>query len=999
MTHYSFLKDPSILGINKEKPRCYYLPLAPTDHLESTNSRVSSLNGTWDFRYHSSHTEINDQLVVDNLYWQEADRIKVPGNWQMQGYGKPHYTNIHYPFPIDVPNTFTDIPTGVYRKYFYVNKKERRDFFLRFEGVDNCFQLFLNGTLVGFSKGSRNAAEFNITRELCEGENELVVQVFQWSDSTYIEDQDMWWMSGIYRDVYLVERPKKYILDYQVETVFDEKYEQAKLQIKFKKIVGENVSCQILLKKDGENFLNEQIEVTKADQKFSFHISQPKHWTAETPELYKLIFLTESEKIEQSIGFREVAIVNNNICLNGHPIIFKGINHHEFHESFGRFVPKEFMEQEIIKIKEAHFNAFRMAHYPHHPYFYELCDKYGLYVMDEADLECHGMGSTGDKNYLSSNSEWEKAYLDRICQMVERNKNFTSVLIWSVGNESGNGTNHKKMIEWCRKTDPTRLIHHEGESRDCLNTVSGRYERDVELADMNSRMYSTIEELVDVAENEKIKKPYILCEYGHALGNGPGGLKEYWESFKQYPQLQGGFIWEWKDQGIKKIMSNGEIAYLYGGDFGDHPNDYNFVLDGLMLPNLEPSPAYFGIQKEQEPLKIVFDEINQQKIIISNHNSFTPVKNLVVNWRYKTTQGIVQQGNEMISELLVDHEIELIIPKLIVEVKDTVVLQVALSNYETTNNLKMEYPLIIESCIYQRQMNQENLLNSKFNRLDETADQLIASFSDKKLTINKLTGNWQIVDSNGEELLLESSTSQYWRALTDNDHISGRMWREFGVDQIQCHVMECNVNHQENKSINLTLLENHGAPGKYWQIQISKKITFYADGKIQFDIEGKPCHDYPLTLPRIGELFILHSKIKKVSWLGMGPRETYSDTLNGNYLDYFSSTIDDLNFNYLYPQENGNRNAVEWLALSTLREDLKLKIVGKEPLNFSIHPFSVETIDHAEHFYELRDQEKKLHLSIDYQQHGIGSRSCGPDVRPEYQLELRDYRYSFEITI
>lgn len=998
MLDYSFLQDPLAISKYKEEPRAYYLPYGVNDGKKS--SKVKSLNGQWKFKYYSSHKDLPSNFEEMLKTVSLADEITVPGNWQMQGYGRPHYTNIHYPFPIDPPYTFSDIPVGVYARKIRIDANQINEKkYLRFEGVDNCFVLWVNGVMSGFSKGSRNPAEFDLSNQLTLGENQIVVQVFQWSDSSYIEDQDMWWLSGIFRDVSLIFRPKKHLVDFTVTTAFDSDYKNAKLTIAFNRLNGKNLPVQLRLEKDAKIYLNESIKSVNEGESVQFLIEEPEHWTAETPSLYDLIIYTEDEKIKQSVGFREVSLSDGRIKINGTPIVFKGINHHEFHEKFGRYLPSEFMEEEIQLIKQAHFNAIRMAHYPHHPYFYQLCDEYGLYVVDEADLECHGMGSTGDKNFLSDDPKWEIAYLDRMRQMVEGNKNFPSIVIWSVGNESGNGKNHKKMIALGKKIDATRLIHHEGESRDCVNTTTGKYEKDVVFSDVNSRMYATIEELKEVSLNPAIKKPYILCEYGHAMGNGPGGLKEYWEVFNDANQIQGGFIWEWKDQGIQVGTAENKKKYYYGGDFGDEPNDYNFVLDGLMLPDLTPSPSYFDIQKLQEPVKLHMLDKKTGQFEIENRTSFTTMDRIEVSWEYRTKHYFLLKGKQSIPALKPGQKKKIIIPLIENEPKSDYILTCRISNYQPTDFIdKVTSPCITESYLYKQKTFDKQRLNVQFNNVLKLDQTLKANFLDYQLNIDLAKGNWQINKLKTNELVLANPTSVYWRPLVDNDHISGNVWRKHSVDFMKINTLSCQLLEQSQQQIAIELIEHHGAPGNYWHIKVRKQINFSPDGQIAYEIAGEPCHLHPATLPRIGELFLFENQPNKFNWLGDGPLEAYPDTGNGTSIGFYEKSAKEISFNYLYPQESGNRRNVTWVEISTPKTSNFLRFSSKEAFNFSYHENSIQEIDKAQHHFELIP-ENRGYFYIDYKQHGIGSRSCGPDVREEYQLKLENYSYQINIQL
>lgn len=972
---YSFLADPNFLSENSLKTRAYYVPQSEKE------SNIFLLNGNWNFKYFSSHRDVPEKFIEDNNFFNEAEKIIVPGHWQLQGYGIPHYTNIQYPFPIDPPNTYYEIPTGIYEKSFNIEFLDDAMFFLRFEGVDNCFKVWINNYYVGFNKGSRNPSEFNISKHLKNGENNIVVQVFQWSDSSYIEDQDMWWLSGIFRDVSIIRRPQKNIYDYTIGTDIDDS--DGILKITINTVNGQNIKTRIELLDNDDLLLSSNIIANKG-KKIEYRVEGIKLWNAEEPHLYQLKFIYKDEIISQEIGFRKIEIIDNLICLNGTPLLFKGVNHHEFHERTGRTVTKEFLEEEIKLIKKANFNSIRMAHYIHHPYIYELCNKYGLYVIDEADLECHGMGATGDKNFLSNHPDWEKAYLDRMERMVERNKNITSIIVWSVGNESGNGLNHEKMIEWAKKKDPTRLIHHEGESRDCVNETNDRYLKDVVLSDMNSRMYATIDELKAVVLNQNVKKPYILCEYGHAMGNGPGGLDEYWELFIKYPQLQGGFIWEWKDQGILIGESNGK-EYAFGGDFGDYPNDNNFVIDGLVQPDLLPSPSYYEVKDKQSPLivNIIADNI----VELVNTLQFKTLENIKLCYQICSEGRILEETIFLVKQLepMKKQRIEIIFPKSVrVEEISGLYLKIFTMNEEikVTRTKQLTY---IQPSIETK---------NKLVEIIENEKRII--FDNFQFIFNDKTAFWSIKNLMGKELI-KSDESVFWRPPTDNDHISEKLWREAGLDNIIRRIENIKFS-KKNTNINIEFTEIYGSPNKYWRIRVDKRINIDLFGNIILNVKGFPSGHLPNYLPRIGERFIITNQFTIVDWFGNGPYESYSDTSNGTYLDVFSKKISDFNFEYIVPQENGNRTNVNWINLSGEKLS-SIKISNPIPVNVSIHKYSLEAYTVSSHRQELKSDLPIYYLYLDYGQHGIGSRSCGPDVNSVYHIKPKEYEFEVFLNI
>lgn len=987
MIDYTILSDPKRIHINRESTRAFYL----TQGNDNTHYGYQELNGEWDFTYYDSHKDIPIDFLTKQNY---SNKIMVPGNWQMQGYGKPHYTNINYPFPINPPFTYNDIPTGIYRRYVSIEDYTATDnYFIRFEGVDNCFYLYINNQLVGFNKGSRNGSEFNITEFLIEGINIVTVIVFQWSDSSYIEDQDMWWLSGIFREVTLITRPKNFIFDFFATTTITDDCKKADIALDLKTYIKDSLPLTVTIADENKSYLKKDL-IVQGNGKMVFTIKNPNLWTAETPDLYELSIETQGEIIKHKFGIRKVEISEGLIKINGIPITFKGVNRHEFDETFGRTVSKEKMEAEVKLMKEAFINSVRMSHYPQHPYFYHLCDKYGLYVIDEADLECHGIGSTGDKNLLSSDPQWLSAYMDRMIQVVERDKNFTSIIIWSVGNESGNGTNHHEMIAWTKQRDTTRLLHHEGESRDCVNIETKAYERDVEHADFNSTMYTEFDVLRRVGENPKIKKPFILCEYVHAMGNGPGGLKEYWDLFYKYPKLQGGFIWEWCDQGIKKVLPSGEKTYLYGGDFGDYPNDYNFVLDGLIQPNLAPSPSYFGMKKMHQPITI--KQLDEKNYTFTNRTDFTSFENLTITYEiYSEVESLMKQ--------------QLIIKKLLPKANMTMELPIDIPMQDTDVLIKFTIPrlsdkynvlaaTINESFVLKERLPRIFKIELPFKIITNDRDNLVAIFGDKQLSISLKNGDWKICSIINKSTIIACPQHNFWRAITDNDFISAHMWKEFGVNKLISRTKNVSLIKSSGDKIILIIDENYGPPAKYWGVDLTTTYTFDSNSNITLNVVGTPIHNYPETLPRIGLVFTLPKTYTQFSWLGRGPVESYNDTLNGTILDFYNQSIDELGFNYLYPQENGNHFSTHWLQVINPMYGNELAIEGNKLFEFSSRQVTQENLDDAKHIHELAETNN-TYIYLDFKQHGIGSRSCGPDVQQQYKLKLKPFDYTFNLII
>lgn len=618
------------------------------------------LNGQWDFHYAETPAHAPDWDEIKESQWEE---ITVPGHWQLQGYGKPHYTNVIYPFPVDPPHVPTDNPTGSYRKSFRIPSHWSRDtqVRLRFDGVDSAFHLFVNGHEIGYSQGSRNPAEFDITSSITREEsNEVLVRVYQWSDGSYIEDQDQWWLSGIFRDVHLLAfSSKARIEDFAIHADLDAEYVNASLTVQLDLALQEHAELAVELRSpNGEELLiSDRSTVSSNATTFvkSFDVKKPKKWTAETPMLYRLqIKLSDSDgkdiqTIQHPFGFRKVEIKNGILTVNGSRLLFRGVNRHEHHPRFGRAVPVEFMRQDLLLMKQHNINAVRCSHYPSQPALYSICDEIGLWVMDEADLECHGfydavarpLNIPEDMDYdkrkklvfakaaqfTSDNPEWEAAYIDRMTQMIQRDKNFTSIIIWSLGNEAFYGRNHKAMYDYSKRVDPSRPVHYEGDAQ----ALS---------ADMYSYMYPSAKRLIShaketgVAADGTFEKPIILCEYAHAMGNGPGLLEDYQAAFRDHPRLQGGFIWEWANHGLLKPSEEDpdRDIYGYGGDFNDFPNDGAFVMDGLLYSNHTPTPGLIELKQVISPIRIWADG-QAESLVIENGFDFTDLKDYVAQYK------------------------------------------------------------------------------------------------------------------------------------------------------------------------------------------------------------------------------------------------------------------------------------------------------------------------------------------------------------------------------
>ncbi|SHK17505.1 beta-galactosidase subunit alpha [Paramaledivibacter caminithermalis] len=996
----------NILHRNRLKSRAYFFSYSNKD-MALTFERGNSdgfklLNGIWKFsflKFPEAAPEDFYQISFDDSNWNE---IKVPGHWQLQGYGKPHYTDVCYPFPIDPPFVPSENPTGLYRRRFYINKNWIKEkVILRFEGVDSAFHVWINGKEVGYSQGSRMASEFDISSYITEGDNVIAVKVYQWSDGSYLEDQDMWWLSGIFRDVYIIKKNKIHIRDFFIQTGFDSQYRNAVLKLSLEinnqtqrnlknyKVVFDlldNLEEYILC---GETITGINIDAMnelKLDKEFI--IENPKKWSAEEPYLYKLLIYLKNDKdeiievIPQKLGFRYIEVKEGKFFINGVPIMLKGVNRHDHHPKLGRAVPLEWMKQDVIMMKQYNINAVRTSHYPNDPRFYDLCDEYGLYVIDEADLECHGFELIDDINRLSNDEKWEKAYIDRIERMVHRDKNHPSIIMWSLGNESGFGKNHSSMAKACREIDSTRLIHYEGD-------------KEGKVTDVFSTMYTRLDKIIELGKKEDMDKPHIICEYAHAMGNGPGGLKEHWDVFYKYDRLQGAFVWEWIDHGISKKAENGEEYFAYGGDFGDEPNNSNFVIDGLVRPDHTPSPGLIEYKKIIEPVKVEEVNLEYGEVKVYNLYNFISLAHLDLVWSIETDGKIIESGKEDISDIKAGKDkvlkLQYTLPLKTCSYADYWLnigfalksdLPWAKHGYEVAS---AQFKLPVKKEKYQKRIAQEALLN-----VNEYKNIIYVRGENFNITFNKLKGIIQEWYFDNNLLMSKGPRLNFWRAPIDNDMYVIKNWRKKYLHLLQHNIKA--VSLQKNSNFVEIKCKSRIAPPVYdWGIDSEYTYKIYSSGDVILEVKGKPEGKVPQFVPKIGLEMELNKELNKVTWYGRGPGESYCDSKMANSFGIYKKTVEELYTPYVYPQENGNRTDVYWVSL-TDESGVGMFAEGFPQLEFSAHYFTKEDLEKSKHQYELIPREK-IFLNLDYRQNGLGSASCGQEQLPQYKLELKEFNF------
>ncbi len=1001
-----YWETEQVVGENREEPRAHFFPYPDADTAltldRGQSPFVKLLNGPWKFHLSPTADEAPDDFFDPGFDAAGWDDIPVPSNWQLEGHDRPHYTNVPYPFPVDPPRVPTENPTGSYRRTFTVpDDWTGRRLYLRFEGVDSAFFVWINGRRVGYGQGSRVPTEFDITEHVTPGENVIAVRVYRWSDGSYLEDQDMWWLSGIFRDVCLIAVAPAHIYDLAVRTELDDECRDATLQLEATVRGGDGCTLEARLLGDEE--IRESAAVEAGTARLAMPVPDPAKWTAETPNLHTLLLsLVDAdgrtvEVVPQKVGFRSVEIVDGRLLVNGVAVKLKGANRHEHHPDHGRAVPFESMVEDVLLMKRHNLNAVRTSHYPDDPRFYDLCDEYGLYVMDEADIECHGMQRVDATDQLSDDPAWQEAYLDRARRMVRRDRNHPCVLIWSLGNESGFGRNHVAMAEWIRAEDPTRPIHYD---RD----------RELKVTDFISFMYTPVEEVVAVGEADQavtirgheyspdqyLARPLILCEYAHAMGNGPGGLKEYWDAFWACDRLQGGFVWDWIDQGIRQRTADGTEYFAYGGDFGDEPNDANFLINGLVFPDRTPSPGLIEYKKVIEPVRLDADDLSAGSIRVTNRYDFLTLDHLAMTWTVAVDGEVVQSGDADRLPIAPGEAGVLDLPFDLpagpppgAECLLTVSLKLAQDTPWAGRGHEVawgQFELPVESS------EPAPAASSPPPTCEESRRRISVSGEDFRLVFDRVRGRLTSWEYKGRELLRRGPALAFWRALIDNDRPVQDRWIADGLHRLQ-HRTDAVACEQGDGAVIVRVRSRIAPPilAKAFVCEVS--YTVAGTGEVLLAAHVVPEGDWA-TLPRVGFELGLDGGLRRAEWYGRGPGECYVDSKQAQRFGRYALPVAEMGTPYVFPQEQGNRTDVRWMALTG--DGVGLFAAGVPLLDFSALPYRTEDLDRARHTCDLVARDE-VTLHLDHRHHGLGSGSCGPATLPRYRLNAEAFRFAFRL--
>lgn len=1001
-----YYEDLEMLHDNAMPTRAYYIPasIRKDDLVENRESsdRFQLLNGEWNFKYYKSIYDVKDAFYLNGYDTSEFDKATVPGVWQMAGYDMHQYTNIRYPFPFDPPYVPQDIPCGAYVHTFTYHREEKAtSAFLNFEGVDSCFYVWINGRYVGYSQVSHMTSEFDVTSLLEDGTNTLAVLVLKWCDGSYLEDQDKFRMSGIFRDVYLLKRPQKSIWDYRITT----KVEQDKAIVKLNLAYSEPIETAIDIEdQSGALVAHGEIE---QDGSLEFTVSNPVLWNTESPYLYTVILSTPDEVIVDHIGFRTIEIKDAVLYFNGEKIKFRGVNRHDSDPETGCVIGVEQIKKDLTLMKQHNFNAIRSSHYPNAPYFYQMCDKYGFMVIDEADIEAHGpfmlyRKEDTDRNRfhrwnekIADNPEWEYAIVDRVQRMVQRDKNRTCIVMWSMGNESAYGCNFEKALEWTKSFDPDRITQYE----------SARYRNydktyDYKYLDLYSRMYPALTEIDEYLEKDG-SKPFLLVEYCHSMGNGPGDFEDYFQAIQKDDRMCGGFVWEWCDHAIAHGKAdNGKTIYYYGGDHGESIHDGNFCVDGLVYPDRTPHTGLLEYKNVYRPVRVVSYAQEDGTLLFHNYMDFDNLKDFVEIDYEMTQDGLTVEKGSVENLSAAPHSDGKTELKLQVPSAGKIYLKFIYILKKELPLLQKGYVLGFEEIKLENQdgRNQKVL---EWAEKEESAGTIIVKESAEKIelqanafsyTLNKRNGLFEDIQFAGRNYLNHPMELNIWRAPTDNDMYIKSEWKKAHYDN--AYTRAYNIEVLQNK-YGVFIMEHLAVVADTVQKIIDIELTWKIDetGKIIASMEAQKDEEFP-DLPRFGIRLFLDKKFEDVAYYGMGPHESYRDKHQATSHGIYRSKVTDLHEDYIRPQENGSHYDCDYVELTNAQYGFA--IVSEDSFSFNASYYTQEVLEQTEHNFELEESDSTV-LCVDYALNGIGSNSCGPVVLDQYRFRENEFRFQLKL--
>mgnify|MGYP002640146277 CR=1 FL=1 len=1006
-------EDPTVFDQNKEPGHASLMPYSSLEQALVGDRSISKyrldLNGAWKFNWVKKPADRPMNFYKNNYDVSTWDDIEVPNSWQLQGYGQPIYTNVQEPFvnPEPPKPPQDNNPVGSYRRNFELPTDwSGGQIILHFDGVKSAFFVWVNGSKVGYSQGSMTPAEFNISKYLQPGTNSISVQVFRWSDAAYIEDQDFWRLSGIYRDVYLMQVPDTHIRHFKAIAGLENDYRDGRLLVttNLNNVTSKNgtVALETKLYDKRKNLVASipSIDVTiaaRSEEVVEQEVVVPEinSWTAETPNLYTLVLSVSDdngeiiEHISTRVGFRSVELVDGQMLVNGKPIIIKGVNRHEHDPITGRTVSDESMIADIKLMKQFNINAVRTSHYPNHPRWYELCDEYGLYLYDEANLESHAFWSK-----FTLDPIWENAFLERAQRMVLRDVNHPSIIVWSLGNEAGYGPNHDVMAEWIRAYDPSRLIHYEGKEPG-YGPLPNHY-------DIIANMYPSVDLMIKL-HDENPERPVILCEYSHAMGNSNGNIFKYWDAIYKYPRIQGAFVWDWVDQGLLRTDENGSY-YVYGGDFGEVLHDGNFCINGLVSPDRQPHPGFYEVKHHMQNVKVTWDGTDVNKFNLENRYFFQNLDHLTGDWELLEDGNSVATGNIDLSNVAPGTSIELNLPVFTKARKKN-------SDHEYAVNFTFELAADTPWAKGGHQMASDQILiqehaqflvNSassfSFSRVEsgQTDGELEVEASGRKFTFNMDEGALTSVVVNDVEMLNAPLLHNIWRAPTDNDEGGdaasfAQRWLDAGYNDLSREVLSVKVEKQTDHLLRVRVNERYQA--KTGDVTARISYSVFGNGDLHVDVQTDISPLLPV-LPKIGMTFQMPATFAAIEWYGRGPHESYADRKHGAPLGTYSGTVSEQYHPYVRPQENGNKTDVRWATIHN-ETGRGVVVYGMPSIDLSAHHYTLENLTQATHTYQIQNSGP-VTINVDQKLMGLGGDdSWNPKTHDEYLIHPNAYNYAF----
>ncbi|NCD33359.1 MAG: beta-galactosidase subunit alpha [Spartobacteria bacterium] len=1028
------LRDAKNLQVIQKNALLPHSLSVPYDHVaqgltmnRDDSSMFASLNGTWSFAYVSHPAYIPDLFMKADFDDGAWHKMAVPSCWQMAGFDRLVYTNVAYPFPVMPPSVPEANPVGCYRRYVELDSHWGGGrTIIHFGGVCAAFTLYVNGHEIGYSEGSHMPAEFDITKVIREGRNVIAVEVYKWATSSYVEDQDFWRLNGIFREVYLYRTQDVFIQDMELKPVLNSDHASGRLMGTVKVdglLPADGLKCtmelyeRVLYRAETTGCVLKQtmeIDVAALSVHFDEMLAHVQPWSAECPHCYTLAVILEHagnvlDVRTQTVGFRTVWIEASQLFINGSSVILKGVNRHDTHPDRGYAVTRADMDCDIMVMKAHNINTVRTSHYPADPYWYELCDRYGLYVIDEADLETHGFirnehlerNGIGQACGVNDDPQWREVFVDRAVRMVERDKNHPSIIMWSLGNESGWGSNHWAMASWVRKRDPSRAVHYEG-----AGEAPG--------VDVVSVMYPGVDEVIRQGQHSDDDRPYFICEFIHSMGNSMGNQQEYFDAIYQYKRLIGGCVWEWADHGIRQHLDDGTEYFAYGGDFGDKPNDLKFCIDGMVYPDREPHTGLLEFKQVIAPVRMVTVDAARGLFDIENRYDFRDSGHIRIRWDLMEDGHIVLSGvcGDILAKPKEKQRLAIDMGTVVREPHKEYFIGFRCEDtgkvpWQDEPFVIYQYEAPIQAGDGAARINtlRHRLTKpaeaSPFCALEETRHAVVITTPMSTIVFDTVSGRLSSIQVQGHELVAGGMEELFWRAPTDNDEKGWIMradcpagaWRQAGLDMLWRNVTEVTLLPVDDPKevARLAVSAYFGKPAEYIAFKTRVLYTVYTDGCINVTVNYMPQLDLD-SIPRMGMQWPLAKGMEQVEWYGRGPQESYVDKKESARIGLYRQTVDNMLENYIVPQENGNHTETRWFTVSC--EKAGIAFVSEQLFDFSAHHYTAQDITNATHTCELKRREETI-VHIDVAQNGLGNGSCGPDLLDQYKLKPVDMTQSF----